>query len=64
MNRNKMSLIANHWQFYKDKYGQWQWRKYEAKKVVAVSSEGFRSRKTCVEDAIKRGYIIPAQRLP
>jgi uncharacterized protein YegP (UPF0339 family) len=54
-----MILLSHHWQFYKDKYGQWQWRKYVAKKVVAVSAEGFRSHKACVDDAKKRGYIIP-----
>jgi uncharacterized protein YegP (UPF0339 family) len=57
-----MTPLSNHWQFYKDKYGQWQWRKYVAKKVVAVSAEGFRSRKASIEDAKKHGYLPPAKR--
>ena len=52
-----MILLSDRWEFYKDKLGQWQWRKYEANKVVAVSADGFCSRQACVNDARTRGYV-------
>lgn len=52
-----MIALAYRWQFYKDKIGQWQWRKFEANKVVAVSSDGFYSRQACVNNARTRGYV-------
>ena len=54
-----MILLANRWMFYKDKGNQWQWRKFEVNKVVAVSADGFYSRQACVNDARKRGYVGP-----
>ncbi len=54
-----MILLANRWQFYKDKNGQWQWRKYANNKVVAVSADSFSSRPKCVNDAKERGYVDP-----
>ena len=54
-----MILLYNRWQFYKDKFGEWQWRKFEAKKVVAVSADGFYSRQACVNNARTRGYAGP-----
>ena len=54
-----MNLLANKWQFYKDKNGRWQWRKYANNKVVAVSGDGFTSRPKCINDAKTRGYVDP-----
>ena len=53
-----MILLPNRWQFYKDnnKPGMWQWRRFEADKVVAVSYDGFHSRQACVNNAKTRGY--------
>ena len=50
---------SDRWQFYKDKIGQWQWRKIEANKVVAVSADGFNSRPACIKNARTRGYVDP-----
>jgi uncharacterized protein YegP (UPF0339 family) len=52
-----MILLADRWQFYKDRIGQWQWRKFIANKVVAVSSDGFQSRQSCITNAKTRGYV-------
>ena len=52
-----MIALSDRWQFYKDKLGQWQWRKFESNKVVAVSSDGYFSRQACVNNARTRGYI-------
>ncbi|HMD14574.1 MAG TPA: DUF1508 domain-containing protein [Bacteroidota bacterium] len=52
-----MMQHPDRWQFYKDRIGQWQWRKFEANKVVAVSGNGFFSRQGCVNNARTRGYV-------
>jgi hypothetical protein len=52
-----MIQLDSEWSFYQDKNGQWQWRKFVANKVVAVSFEGFSSRKDCVSNAGKKGYL-------
>ena len=44
------------WEFYKDRFDQWQWRKFEDGKVVAVSADGYFSREDCVDNARARGY--------
>jgi uncharacterized protein YegP (UPF0339 family) len=56
-----MIQLADEWKFYQDKNGQWQWRKFVANKVVAVSFDGFSSRKKCIHNAIERGYILPTK---
>lgn len=53
-----MILLSNLWQFYKDDVGQWQWRKFQNKKVITVSTDSFRTRKACVDDAKTRGYAV------
>jgi uncharacterized protein YegP (UPF0339 family) len=58
----KMIQLADQWKFYQDKDGQWQWRKFIANKVVAVSFDGFPSRKECIWNAGQRGYIAPPQK--
>jgi uncharacterized protein YegP (UPF0339 family) len=52
-----MIQLSDRWQIYKDKIGQWQWRKFENNKVVAVSADGFPTRKACVSNAKSRGYL-------
>ena len=52
-----MIPLPNRWQFYKERPGMWQWRKFEANKVIAVSYGAFPSRPECVRNAKTRGYI-------
>ena len=47
---------GDRWELYRDKSNQWQWRKFENNKVVAVSGDGFYSRRACAKDARQRGY--------
>jgi uncharacterized protein YegP (UPF0339 family) len=56
-----MIQLANEWRFYLDRNGQWQWRKLVSNKVVAVSFEGFTSRKECVGNAGQKGYIAQSK---
>ncbi len=55
--KNAVIESEDRWEFYKDRIGQWQWRKFRSKKVVAVSSDGFYTRQACVTDARRRGYV-------
>lgn len=45
------------WEFYEDKMSQWQWRKFVANKVVAVSAYSYFTRQACVVDARTRGFV-------
>jgi uncharacterized protein YegP (UPF0339 family) len=54
-----MTQPVNQWKFYQDRNGQWQWRKFVANKVVAVSLDGFSSRRDCIWNAVERGYLAP-----
>ena len=45
------------WEFYKDRFDEWQWRKFQGKKVITVSAGGFYSRQACVNNARTRGYL-------
>lgn len=54
-----IQISDDRWEFYQDKINQWQWRKFVANKVVAVSADSSYSRQACVNDARKRGYIGP-----
>ena len=54
-----IQLSDSRWEFYQDKINQWQWRKFVANKVVAVSADSFYSRQACTTDAKKRGYVRP-----
>jgi hypothetical protein len=47
---------GDRWELYRDKSNQWQWRKFENNKVVAVSGDGFYSRQACAKDARQKGY--------
>lgn len=50
------NIQPERWEFYKDRFDQWQWRKFDGNKVVAVSGDGFYSRQACVNNARTRGF--------
>lgn len=62
--RYTMTQPDSTWKFYKDNTGQWQWRKYQINKVVAVSADSFTTRKKCIKDAATRGYVVPEKSVP
>ncbi|MBI1804955.1 MAG: DUF1508 domain-containing protein [Ignavibacteriae bacterium] len=59
-----MIQLSDRWEFYKDRFSEWQWRKFESNKVVAVSADGFYSRQACVNNARQRGYDPQLSPLP
>ena len=46
------------WEFYKDKKGEWRWRRTATNgRIVGASSEGYINRVDCVANAERNGYI-------
>ncbi|MFI5252295.1 MAG: DUF1508 domain-containing protein [Bacteroidota bacterium] len=58
-----MISVSKRWEFYKDNFQRWQWRKFQGEKVVAVSADGFDNRKACVLNAVQRGYDMTTAEL-
>ena len=47
----------DNWDIYKDKAGDWRWRRTAVNgRIVGSSSEGYRNRTDCVANAIRNGY--------
>ena len=45
------------WNFYKDKKGQWRWRRIAPNgKIVGASSEGYSSKSNCESNAHRNGW--------
>ena len=45
------------WDFYKDNKGEWRWtRKARNGRIVGSSSEGYKNRADCVQNARRHGY--------
>jgi uncharacterized protein YegP (UPF0339 family) len=45
------------WQFYKDKAGEWRWRRMSSNgRIVGASTEGYKDGKECKANAIRNGY--------
>jgi uncharacterized protein YegP (UPF0339 family) len=45
------------WEFYKDKKGEWRWRRTAINgRVVGAATEGYINRLDCVENAKRNGY--------
>ena len=50
-------MTKDKWEFYKDKKGEWRWRRTASNgKIVGTSSEGYKNRKDCYKNAIRNGY--------
>ncbi len=45
------------WEFYTDSSGEWRWRRIASNgKIVGASSQGYKNRGDCVENARRNGY--------
>lgn len=48
------------WEIEKDKAGEWRWTRKSANgKIVGASTEGYKNKIDCVENAKRSGYIPP-----
>ena len=45
------------WEFYKDKAGEWRWRRTAPNgNIVGASSEGYKNRSDCEDNARRNGW--------
>jgi uncharacterized protein YegP (UPF0339 family) len=45
------------WEFYQDKQNDWRWRRKAVNgRIVGASSEGYRNRTDCVDNATRNGF--------
>jgi len=45
------------WEFYTDGQGEWRWRRIAPNgRIVGASSQGYKNRADCVENARRNGY--------
>jgi uncharacterized protein YegP (UPF0339 family) len=45
------------WEFYKDDRGEWRWRRKAPNgRIVGASSEGYKNKKDCIENARRHCY--------
>ena len=46
------------WEFYKDKSGEWRWRRTATNgRIVGAATEGYINRLDCIENAKRNGYL-------
>jgi len=49
--------MADKWEFYQDKAGDWRWRRIAPNgSIVGASTEGYKNRSDCVDNARRNGY--------
>lgn len=45
------------WRFYRDSNGEWRWKRIaQNNREVGASSEGYKSKDHCIENAIRHGF--------
>jgi uncharacterized protein YegP (UPF0339 family) len=48
------------WKIYKDTKGEWRWtRTAPNHEIVGASTEGYKNKSDCVENAERLGYVPP-----
>lgn len=57
MHNENMSERADKWEFYKDKLGEWRWRRTASNgRIVGAATEGYKNHLDCVANAERNGY--------
>ena len=50
----------DHWDFYTDKAGRFRWRRIASNgEIVGASTQGYKHRAYCMENALRNGYLHP-----
>lgn len=50
-------MAGDRWEIYQDHRGEWRWRRFAPNgRIVGESSEGYKNREHCVENARRNGY--------
>lgn len=51
--------MSDRFVFYKDKSGEWRWRRRASNgKIVGASCDGYETRRDCIANAIRNGYEL------
>ena len=46
------------WEFYKDPSEEWRWRRTASNgRIVGASTQGYKNKQDCVDNAIRNGYV-------
>ncbi len=49
--------MADNWEFYEDKAGEWRWRlKATNGNIIGAASEGYKAKNSCIANAERHGY--------
>lgn len=57
MTRDKKQL-KDSWRIYKDKRKEWRWTRIASNgRIVGASTEGYKNRTDCIENATRNGYV-------
>ena len=52
-----MNGEKDRWEFYKDAQGEWRWRRIAPNgKIVGASTQGYKNKQDCQENARRHGY--------
>lgn len=58
LNVEMISKEKDKWEFYKDQKTEWRWRRTAVNgRIVGASTEGYKNRLDCIENAKRNGYI-------
>jgi uncharacterized protein YegP (UPF0339 family) len=53
----RMFIMDDKWEFYKDKAGEWRWHRTASNgKIVGASTEGYKNKSDCEENARRNGW--------
>jgi uncharacterized protein YegP (UPF0339 family) len=54
-----MAKQNDKWEFYKDSSEEWRWRRTASNgRIVGASTQGYKNKRDCVDNAIRNGYVI------
>lgn len=52
------------WTFYQDPKNDWRWKRQSTNnKLVGASTEGYKNKKDCLDNAVRHGYVLPANQV-
>lgn len=50
-------MAEDKWEIYQDASGEWRWRRTASNgRIVGSSSQGYKNRADCIENARRHGY--------
>lgn len=54
----RLYYMNDKWEIYQDSAGEWRWRRTASNgRIVGASSQGYKNRSDCVDNARRNGYL-------